>query len=152
MDLDVGTALLLGLVAGAIGTAVLTLIEYVDIAVTGRPSSMVPGEVAVELTGGDHRQQRRRVRLLNLPVHVMHGTGLGVVLGALSLLDLDAVLTTALFYVLLVGADWMLYVALGVTDPPWRWEGKELARELILKAMFAAAVGVAFYVLADQFG
>lgn len=152
MDVGVGTALLLGLVAGAIGTAVLTVVEYLDIAVTGRPSSMVPGEVAVELTGGDHRAQRDRVQRMNLPMHVMHGTGVGAVLGALSLLDLGAVATTALFAVLLLGADWMLYVALGITDAPWRWQGTELARELILKAIFAAAVGASFFVLAEQFG
>jgi hypothetical protein len=145
--MGVGTALLIGLIAGAIGTAVFTLIEYADIAATGRPPSMVPGEVAVELTGGDHRADRDRVKRMNWPMHVMHGTGLGVVLGALSLLDLAPVLTVALFYGGLLLSDWMLYVALGITEAPWRWRGSELARELLLKGTFAAAVGVAFYAL-----
>jgi hypothetical protein len=90
---DVWTALFLGLAAGAIGTVIFTAIEYADIALTKRPPSMVPGEVAVAILGGDHRAQRDRVKRLNLPTHFMHGTALGVVLGALSLLDLNAAIT-----------------------------------------------------------
>jgi hypothetical protein len=75
------------------------------------------------------------------------GRGLGVVLGALSLLDLPAVVTVALFYGGLLLSDWMLYVALGITDAPWRWQPRELVRELLLKGTFAVAVGVAFYAL-----
>lgn len=149
--MDVWTALLLGLAAGAIGTLIFTAIEYVDIALTKRPPSMVPGEVAVAMLGGDHRVQRDRVKKLNLPTHFMHGTALGIVLGALSLLDLNAALTVAIFYMLLLGGDWMMYVALGVTSAPWKWEPTELAREMILKAMFAIAVGVVFYALAEAF-
>jgi H+/Cl- antiporter ClcA len=72
---DVWTALFLGLAAGAIGTVIFTTIEYADIALTKRPP------------------QRDRVKRLNLPTHFMHGTALGVVLGALSLLDLNAAIT-----------------------------------------------------------
>jgi hypothetical protein len=90
------------------------------------------------------------VQKLNLPTHFMHGTTLGVVFAALSLLGLSAVLTTVIFYVLLLGADWMLYTVLGVT-PPWRWSATEFTRETVLKAFFAAAMGVAFYLLIDLF-
>lgn len=145
--MDVVQTLLIGLVAGAIATVVFTLVEYLDIAVTKRPASTVPGEVGVALTGGDPQRDRARAERLNLPVHFMHGTMLGVVLAALSLLGLSAVLTTVIFYVLLLGADWLLYTALGVTPPPWRWSATELTRETVLKAIFAAALGVAFYLL-----
>lgn len=111
--MDVGTALLIGLAAGALGSVAFTLVEYLDIAVTRRAPSMVPGEVAVAMLGGDHRVQRDRVKRLNLPTHFMHGT------------------------------------ALGVTSAPWKWEGREFAREVVLKAVFAVAVAVAFYALAN---
>ena len=149
--MDVVQTLLIGLAAGAIATVVFTIIEYLDIAVTGRPVSTVPGEVAVAMTGGDPHRDRQRVKKLNLPTHFMHGTTLGVVFAALSLLDLSAVLTTVIFYVLLLGGDWMMYTVLGVTPPPWRWSATEFTRETVLKAFFAAAMGVAFYLLVDLF-
>jgi hypothetical protein len=147
--MDVVQTLLIGLVAGAIATVVFTIIEYLDIAVTGRPASTVPGEVAVAMRVTPGHRDRERVKKLNLPTHFMHGTMLGVVFAALSLLDLSAVLTTVIFYVLLLGADWMMYTVLGVTPPPWRWSATELTRESVLKAIFAAAMGVAFYLLID---
>ena len=149
--MDVLQTLLIGLAAGAIATVVLTIIEYLDMALTGRPSSTVPGEVAVAMTGGDPHRDRGRVERLNLPTHFMHGIMLGVVFAALSLIGLSAVLTTVIFYVLLLGADWMLYTVLRVTPPPWWWSATEMTRETVLKATFAAAMGVAFYLLIARF-
>ncbi len=146
--MDVLRTLLIGLAAGAIGTVVFTIVEYVEMAVTRRPASLIPGQVLVAMTGGDPQAEKERARKYNLPVHFMHGTALGVVLAALSLLDLSAVLTTVIFYALLLGGDWMMYVLLGVTQP-WRWSAADMARELVLKAFFAAAVGIAFYMLAE---
>ncbi len=59
--MDVVQTLLIGLAAGAIATVIFTIIEFVDIAVTGRPSSTVPGEVTVAITGGDPHRDRERV-------------------------------------------------------------------------------------------
>jgi hypothetical protein len=146
--MDVLQTLLIGLAAGAIGTVIFTIIEYVEMAVTRRPASLIPGQVLVAMTGGDPQAEKDRARKYNLPVHFMHGTALGVVLAAVSLLDWSPLLTAVIFYVVVLVGDWMLYVVLGVTQP-WRWSAADMAREVILKAFFAAAVAVAFYLLID---
>lgn len=146
--MNVLQTLLIGLAAGAIATVVFTIVEYLEMAVTRRPASLVPGQVLVALTGGDPQGEKERARRYNLPVHFMHGTALGMVLAALSLLDLSAVLTTVIFYALVLGGDWMLYTVLGVTKP-WQWSAADIAREVVLKAFFAAAVGITFYLLID---
>lgn len=148
--MDVLQTLLLGLVAGAIATMVFTVVEYLEMKVTRRQASLVPGQVLVAMTGGDPQTEKERARKWNLPTHVMHGTALGLVFAALSLLDLSAVLTTVLFYVAVLGGDWLLYSALGVTKPS-EWSGADWAREVGLKAVFAIAVGVAFYGLDEIF-
>lgn len=66
------------------------------------------GKARMLRTGSRHgypHSDDPRIRTLNLPTHFLHGTMLGVVFAALSLLDLSAVLTTLLYYVLLLGAD-----------------------------------------------
>lgn len=146
--MDVLQTLLIGLAAGAIGTVIFTVIEYVEMAVTRRPASLIPGQVLVAMTGGDPQAEKDRARKYNLPVHFMHGTALGMVLAAVSLLDWSPLLTAVIFYVVVLVGDWMLYVVLGVTQP-WRWSAADMAREVILKAFFAAAVAVAFYLLID---
>jgi hypothetical protein len=145
---DVVQTLLIGLAAGLLGTMVFSVVEYVEMAVTKRPASLVPGQVLVAMTGGDPHAETAKAKKANLPVHVMHGTALGAVLAALSLLDLPALVTTLLFYVLLLGGDWLMYTALGVTRPT-QWSAADWARELALKAVFAAAVAVIFYALID---
>lgn len=143
--------LLVGLAAGVIGTIVFTAIEYAEMALSKRPASMVPGRVAVALIGGDLDTDTDRVHKLNLPTHFAHGTMLGVVFGAIALLPINLVAVTALFYVALLGGDWLLYVALGVTAPPWRWGGADFTREVVLKAMFAIAVGLSFTAISAAF-
>ncbi len=51
--------LLIGLAAGAVATVIFTIVEYMDIALTGRPVSYVPGQVAVAMTGGRSTWPRR---------------------------------------------------------------------------------------------
>ncbi len=51
---------------------------------------------------------------------------------------------------LLLGGDWLLYTVLGVTRPT-DWSAADWARELVLKAAFAGAVALAFYLLVDMF-
>ena len=48
-------------------------------------------------------------------------------LAALSLLGLGAVLTTAIFYIVLLGSDWLLYTALGITKPT-QWSAADMVR------------------------
>ncbi|MDK3255943.1 hypothetical protein [Blastococcus capsensis] len=148
--MDVWQTLLYGLVAGAIGTVLFTAVEYIEMAVTRRPASLVPGKVFVAMTGGDPQTDVERARKWNLPTHFMHGTALGVVLAALSLLDWSAVLTTVVFYVVLLGGDWLLYSALGITRLS-EWSAADWARELVLKAFFAFLVAFAFYTLVNVF-
>jgi hypothetical protein len=64
-------------------------------------------------------------------------------LGAAALADTN--LTREQLEVL--GGDWMLYVALGVTKPS-QWSAGDFAREVVLKGIFVATIGAAFYSLA----
>jgi hypothetical protein len=148
--MDVVNTLLIGLAAGFLGTVVFTLVEYAEMAATKRPASLVPGQTLVAMTGRDPHRDTALARKANLPVHFAHGTALGAVLGALSLLDLSAVVTALLFYVLLLGGDWLLYSVLGITRPT-EWSGADWAREVALKAVFAGAVALIFYGLLEVF-
>jgi hypothetical protein len=143
---DVVQTLLIGLAAGLLGTVVFTLVEYAEMAATKRPASLVAGQVLVAMAGGDPQTDKDRARKANRPVHFAHGTALGAVLAALSLLGLSGVVTMVIFYVLVAGGDWLLYSALGVTEPS-EWSAADWIPELVLKAVFAAAVGAIFYAL-----
>jgi len=64
----------LGVVAGAVGTAVLTVAERTEMAVTGREPSTVPGQVGARLAGRDIESNSALVDRLNPAFHWGHGT------------------------------------------------------------------------------
>ncbi len=141
-------AVFIGLVAGVAGTVVLTLAERLDMAITSRPSSAVPGQVGVRLIGGDPHEDQAAVQRLNPVVHWSHGIALGVVSGLLTFAGLGFVAATVAFCAIVWVGDVVLYKGLGIAELPWRWTRAELLRDLYGKGAFALATSAAFALLA----
>ena len=132
-----------GLLAGLIGTVVLTISENIEIKLTGRAPSMVPGEVGFRLFGKRPKNQEDLKKVSSF-VHWTHGITLGALFGLLTLLDLNLALTVALFFGLLWPGDVMLYKALKIAEWPWKWRRSELLTDLFHKGVYAVATGLAF--------
>lgn len=147
--MDVLTALGVGLGAGAIGTAALTIAETAEMRLTGRESSTVPGQVGARLVGRDPDANEGLVARLNPVVHWAHGIALGAVRGLLDVAGLGAERATLAFYPLVWGGDAALYRALGIAPAPWRWGASELLTDLFGKGVYAVATSAAYIVL-DQ--
>lgn len=141
-------ALGLGLVAGLIGTAVLTLSESAEMSLTGREPSTVPAQVGARLLGRD-LPTGPRLAAQNTVVHWLHGITMGAVRGLLAFTGLAAVPVTLLFFALLWSGDAIVYRLLGIADFPWRWEPGALATDLFHKGFYAVATSVAFLGLAS---
>lgn len=60
-----------GLISGAVGTVAMTLSEQLEMAVTGRDASQVPGKVGAHLLPGKHPAAPSDVERLNGPVHTV---------------------------------------------------------------------------------
>ncbi len=135
----------LGLVAGVVGTIALTASETVEMRVTSRQPSTVPGQVGTKLLGrsGDPQSPKR----LNAPVHWAHGITLGAVRGLLGLTALGPVLATVVHYGLVWGGDVLLYRGLDIAPWPWQWKPQELVTDLFHKGIYALVTGVTFEVL-----
>lgn len=141
-------ALTRGMLAGAVGTIAMTLSERLEMAVTGREASQVPGEVAAHLLPGRHPEAASDVEQLNSPMHWAHGISMGAARGLLDAGGMRGPTATAAHFALLWGGDAMLYRALGVADAPWRWSGDELAADLLHKGVYAVVTGAVYDALA----
>ncbi len=137
----------IGLAAGAIGTVALTLAERIEMKLTGREPSTVPGQVGAKLAGRDPNENAELVERLNGPVHWGHGIGLGAVRGLLDPAGLGPLAATLVFYPLVWGGDTALYRALGIADVPWRWDRADLLRDLYGKGVLAFATSGAYILL-----
>ena len=139
----------LGLAAGAIGTVALTLAERVEMALTGREPSTVPGQVGAKIGRREPGANPALVERLNPVVHWGHGIGLGAARGLLDAAGLGPLAATLVFYPLVFGGDAALYKALGIAPAPWHWTRTELATDLYGKGVLAFATSGA-YILLDN--
>ena len=138
-----------GMVAGAIGTIAMTVSERLEMSVSGRDPSRVPGQVAAQLMPGKDAGSATDVQRLNTPMHWAHGIGMGAVRGVLDEAGLRGAAATAAHFALLWGGDAALYRALGIADVPWRWEADELTTDLLHKGVYAVVTGAVYDALSS---
>lgn len=133
-----------GMIAGLAGTIAMTISERLEMAVSGREASTVPGQVGAHLLPARNPQLELDVAQLNGPVHWAHGISMGAIRGALDQVGLRGAAASAAHFALLWGGDAALYRALGIADVPWRWGADELASDLLHKGVYAAVTGAVY--------
>ncbi len=133
-----------GMFAGAIGTAAMTMSERLEMSLSGREPSTVPGQVGAHLLPGRDPESPSDVAQLNSPVHWIHGITMGALRGVLDIAGLQGPRASAAHFALLWGGDAALYRALGIADVPWRWSRDELASDMLHKGVYAAVTGAVY--------
>lgn len=141
-------ALSRGVTAGAVGTAAMTLSQKLEMALTGRDGSQVPGQVGAHLTPGKEPLKEAHVEQLGGPVHWAHGISMGALRGVLDVAGLRGSAATVAHFALVWCGDAALYRALGIAESPWRWEVDELATDLLHKGVYALTTGAVYDALA----
>lgn len=139
-----------GMVAGTVGTIAMTLAERLEMAVSGREASQVPGQVGAHLLPGRDPDSSSDVARLNSPVHWAHGISMGALRGALDVAGMRGPQASVVHFALLWGGDAALYRALGIADVPWRWDADELAADMLHKGVYAAVTGAVYDALAGH--
>jgi hypothetical protein len=145
---DVVRAAARGIIAGAVGAAAMTLTQRLEMAVSGRAPSTVPGQVGAHLLPGADPRPVGDVARLNGLVHWGHGMTLGALRAALDGMGLRGPVASAAHFALLWSGDAALYRALGIADVPWRWSADELATDVLHKGVYAAVTGAVYDALA----
>ena len=143
-DPSLARTTVLGMVAGAVGTAAMTLTQRLEMSVSGRAPSTVPGQVGAHLVLGADPASPGDVARLNGPVHWGHGVAMGAFRGLLDVAGLHGPAATAAHFALVWGGDAALYRTLGIADVPWRWSGDELRADLLGKGVYTAVTGAVY--------
>jgi hypothetical protein len=133
-----------GMLAGVAGTIAMTASERLEMAVSGRSPSTVPGQVGAHLLPGRDPKSSTDVQLLNGPVHWAHGIGMGALRGALDVAGVRGREASVAHFALLWGGDAALYAALGIAEAPWRWDADALVTDVAHKGVYAAVTGAVY--------
>jgi hypothetical protein len=140
-----------GLIAGLTGTAVMTAAEKLEQRLTGRPDSHVPARVLARLTGLPERPGRQPT-WLNLTMHYGQGALVGVLRSVMAQAGLRGPVASGMFTVVRLTSDQILENATGVGAPPQTWPRRELAVDVVHKAVYGFATGAVADVLAARDG
>ena len=132
-----------GAVAGLVGTATMTVAQAVEMRLTGREPSLVPGRVACKLLRLQPNDERELSRI-SIAMHWAHGATMGALRAGLGLAGLKGSGAAATHFALMWSGDAMLYKALYIAPWPWQCRMDELAPYFLHKRIYAMATGAAY--------
>ena len=145
-----------GVVAGAVGTAVLNTVTYLDMVIQGRPASSVPADTVEKMTdllgvslaeeGNESSTAEARRQGLGALLGYLTGFGIGGVYGLLRPRALAGAPRSVVGVGLGVAATVstvLPYSALGVSDPR-TWSAKSWVSDIVPHLCYGWATAAAF--------
>ena len=136
-----------GLIAGAIGTAAMTVSSTIEQKRRGREASTAPADAAAKVLGiAEFADDGAKSRFSNI-VHWAYGTGWGVPRALLDAAGLGPAAATATHGGLLWGSEQVILPTLGVAPPLTEWGATEVAIDALHHAVYTVAAGVAYEAL-----
>lgn len=131
-----------GALAGLVGVAVMTAGEKLEQRVTGRPNSYVPGRTLMTLLGR-HPGDRAQPPVWNHAMHWGTGAVLGALRGVWAEVGLRGPRAHLAHTVVRLATDQTLENATGVGAPPRTWPRQEQVVDVLHKAVYSFATGLA---------
>ena len=132
-----------GLIAGFCGTAAMTLSQQIEMKLTGREPSTGPGDMVARLLGVEPKGERERESFSNV-VHWTWGTLWGLPRGLISLSGAKGGKANLMHAFIIIGVDFWILHEFAKKPPPWQWDRKEVAMEVLHKAVLALAIGLVY--------
>jgi hypothetical protein len=138
-----------GLLAGAAGTAAMTISSSAEARLRRRAPSTAPARATAKLLGIKEFDSPLAQARWNDLSHWGYGTGWGVVRGLLAAAGLSPRAATAAHGAAIYGAAQVTLPALEIVPPSVFWGAKEVAIDAWHHAVYATATGLA-YTLIDR--
>ncbi len=135
-----------GLIAGAAGTAAMTVSSTLEAKLRDRGSSSAPADAAGVVLGVEPKDDAGAARFSNI-VHWAYGTGWGAVRGVLGAAGLHGAAATGAHWATVWGSSLAMLPALDIAPAPWKQEGRDVATDALHHFVYAAGTSAAYVVL-----
>ena len=139
-----------GLLAGAIGTAAMTVSSTIEQKLRGREASTAPADAAMKVLGIEGFCDDAAKSRFSNAVHWAYGTAWGVPRALLDAAGLDRAAATAAHGAALWGSEQVMLPALGVAPPLWEWGVAEIATDALHHTVYTVATSVAYAMTASS--
>ncbi len=146
---DLASSVGKGLFAGAVGTAAMTVSSTLEAKVRGREPSSAPARATAKVLGIKEFEDERAAARFNDLSHWGYGTSWGVLRGLLAATGMTPKAATAAHGAAIYGAAQVTLPALDIAPPAVFWSKREIAIDAFHHAVYAAATGAAYELIAD---
>jgi hypothetical protein len=136
-----------GLVAGAIGTAAMTVSSTIEQKRRGREASTAPANAAMKVLGIESFCDDAAKSRFSTVVHWAYGTAWGVPRALLDAAGLRPAPASAAHGAALWGSEQVMLPALGVAPPLWEWGATEVAIDVGHHLVYTLATSLAYEAL-----
>jgi len=141
-----------GLVAGVAGTAAMTISSTLEAKLRSRAPSSAPARATAKVLGiKEFDSDLAHARFSDLS-HWGYGTGWGVVRGLLGATGMSPKAATIAHGAAIYGAAQVTLPALEIAPPAIFWAKEEIAIDAFHHAVYAAATGLAYQLIAGRNG
>jgi len=145
--------IVLGALSGLLATALMTIGQYIEIAITKRASSFTPLNIISKIFhfNPDAFSHSTKSRLNNV-VHWAYGTLWGILLAAVYYFLQPTISLAILIYFLVFWGQALIVIpAYGIAPPVWKWEAKWIFLDGLFHFIYALAAPVALISLVKFF-
>jgi hypothetical protein len=132
-----------GAVAGAAGTAAITLSQMIETRIRDREPSTAAAEAVEHVLDVEPRHGRAEQKL-NTVAHFGYGTAWGVPRGLLGAVGLGTVPATLLHFVGVQAAAMVVVPKTTDSPPPTEWPKQDIAAETLHHLVYAVAAGAVY--------
>jgi hypothetical protein len=139
-----------GLLAGFAGTAAMTISSTLEAKLRGRPPSSAPARATAKMLGIKEFDSELAHARFNDLSHWGYGTGWGVVRGLLGATGMSPRAATIAHGAAIYGAAQVTLPALEIAPPAIFWGKDEIAIDAFHHAVYAAATGLAYQLVAGR--
>jgi hypothetical protein len=136
-----------GVLAGAAGTAAMTVSSTLEAKLRGRPFSTAPAKAATRALGIETFDDGAAYARFSNLVHWGYGTGWGVARGMLRTIGFSPRVATPLHFGALWGSALYTLPKYEVAPPVIEWEPKEIGIDLFHHLVYIGAAGIAYELL-----
>ncbi|GHA55339.1 hypothetical protein [Pontibacter akesuensis] len=131
-----------GLVAGLIGTAVMTIAQMVEMEMSGRDASNTPYKAAKKVFGVKAKDKESKKTISNL-MHFVYGSSWGIPRALMAEFGTKGTTGTFIHFAAVWGTELVLLPSLHVAKPVTEWKPKAISEDILFHSIYAVATGLA---------
>lgn len=138
-----------GMVAGLIGTAVMTIAQMIEMQMSGRESSDTPYKAVKKVFGIKAESEEDKETITNL-THIAYGTMWGIPRALLAEFGAGGIAGTLTHFGAVWGTELTMLPSMHVMKPVTEWKPKAISEDMLFHGIYAITTGLVADALADS--